>query len=60
MDELLDSRVKQLREIDDRLERILKTPNGLWDWESTKQAIVSLRRDVSLMISRAEEEYRAF
>ena len=60
MDELLYDRVKQLKEIDERVERILKTPNGLWDWESTKAALGNLRLDLQTMIQQAEADHAAF
>jgi hypothetical protein len=60
MDELLYDRVKQLKEIDERVERILKTPNGLWDWESTKAALNNLRLDLQTMIQQAEADHAAF
>ena len=59
-DSLLESRVRQLREIDERLGALLRTPNGLWDWESTKLGIERLRRDIAYMILAAEAESAAF
>ena len=59
-DELLYERVKQLKEIDERLERMLTTPNGIWDWDSTKVAITRLRHDLTAMILKAEAEHDAF
>jgi hypothetical protein len=56
MDELLLDRVKQLKEIDDRLERmkyIMRT-------DALRKAIVDLRNELGLMIQRAEEEYANF
>lgn len=58
MDELLFERVTQLEEIDESLERILKTPNGNCD--ATTWAIGRLRLDIALMIRNAKEEYAAF
>lgn len=60
MDELLWERVKQLQEIDDRLERMLATPNGLWDWDSTRAAITNLRNEIAVMILNAKSEHAAF
>lgn len=59
-DELLHDRVTQLKEIDERVERILKTPNGLWDWESTQAALKNLRLDLQTMIQQAEADHAAF
>jgi predicted nucleic acid-binding OB-fold protein len=57
VDELLDSRVKQLKEIDDRLHRIQKRISSSdFPWG----AIESLRYDIADMIRVAEEEYAAF
>jgi len=55
MDELLHERLEQLKEIDERLERMLTTPNGLWGIK-----ITNLRNDLALMIRKAQEEYAAF
>jgi hypothetical protein len=57
-DELLFERVKQLREIDDRLERIFRTGGEM----SAKVAheLIVLRRDVADMIRQAEAEHAAF
>lgn len=60
MDELLDERVKQLKDIDERIRGILATPNGLWDWDTVKISLNNLRLDLGLWIKRAEEEYAAF
>lgn len=60
MDELLFERVEQLKEIDDRLERILGTSNGLWDWDSTRLAITNLRNELAVMIEKVKAEHTAF
>lgn len=57
MDELLFSRVKQLREIDERLERIERK---VYDGKFPHADVVQLRRDVQDMISTAEAEHEAF
>ncbi len=55
MDELLYDRVKQLKEIDERLRQMLTIkPDQL------HKAIRDLRNDVAVMIERAEEEHAAF
>jgi len=59
-DELLSARVRQLQQIDERLAAMLRTPNGLWDWESTKTALHRLRRDIGDMIRVAKAESDAF
>ena len=55
MDELLHDRVQQLREIDERLERIERLPT----FDPTGQ-LRSLRLDLARMIAVAEAEYEAF
>ncbi len=59
MDELLFDRVKQLREIDDRLERLTAPPIA----NTVERLIIhiaDLRRDLALMIQHAEEAHAAF
>ena len=58
MDELLQARVKQLREIDDRLDRI--DMKGDYDGGKTFKAIQDLRNDITMMIQQAEAEHAAF
>lgn len=55
MDELLFERVKQLREIDDRLERMLLVKPDI-----LHRAIRDLRNDLALMIQHAEVEHAKF
>lgn len=52
-DELLADRVKQLKDIEERLERIESAPDIV-------RSIRSLRNDVNLMIQHAEDEHTAF
>lgn len=60
MDELLNARVEQLREIDDRLEAmqrwLVSNPDASW----MKTQIRQLRREVARMIQIAEAEHAAF
>lgn len=65
LDELLQSRVNQLRDIDDRLERIQKTLLGLGKpvfviLNDTAKNIASLRADILLAIQQAEREHAEF
>lgn len=57
MDELLMDRVNQLKQIEERLERIRqKVYDGLFPHED----LVQLRWDVRDMIRKAEADYAAF
>lgn len=64
MEELLMARVTQLRELDERLDRIqeqAKNGEGVQDrLYQTWRMIVSLRRDLQTMIEAAEMEYSDF
>ncbi len=61
MDELLERHVKQLREIDERLERIVtKEAIGDYDGYKVNKAIRELRRDLARMIDVAHAESDAF
>ncbi len=55
MDELLYDRVKQLKEIDERLRLMLNIKPDIMH-----ASIRDLRNDLALMIQRAEEEHAAF
>ena len=59
MDELLASRVKQLREIEDRLSALLVFRPD-WDKAFATKAITALRNDIADMIRVAEAEHDAF
>lgn len=55
MDELLFERIEQLKEIDERLERML-----LLNSDFLHKAIRDLRNDLALMIRTAQEGHAAF
>jgi len=55
MDELLHDRVQQLKEIQDRIDRL----NGMTP-ECIVRELAVLRWDLAAMIRAAEDEYEAF
>jgi hypothetical protein len=59
-DELLESRVRQLREIDERLEAIEKECRNGGDQHTAWKLSHQLRVEISVMIARAEAESEAF
>lgn len=59
MDELLHSRVEQLKQIDEELERIAsRIPHQHPD--ATSAQVKKLRLDLATMVQEAEREYRDF
>lgn len=56
MDELLMARVNQLKEIDDRIERIIPL---IFD-PYNRNKLAELRQDIARMIQVAEAEHAAF
>jgi len=56
MDELLHSRIEQLKRIDEELERISRTCPD----HSTVRMIGVLQHDIAVMVQDAVAEYRAF
>lgn len=58
IDELLFDRVKQLREIDERLERMLLV--GFAQPYLVRRAILDLRNDIRSMILVAEKQHADF
>lgn len=60
MDELLHDRVKQLKEIDDRLERLIKLKPTADKLLRIVTGLNSLRLELALMIAKAEQEHADF
>jgi hypothetical protein len=62
VDELLYDRVKQLKELDNRLERIEKMVGGFGyaNVAPIAKALGSLRLDLALMIQQAEQAHADF
>lgn len=62
MDELLAERVKQLREIDDRLERISKrlSRSAALIAQDAEHDVQQLRNDLAAMILEAERQHAEF
>ena len=60
-DALLADRVKQLKEIEDRLDQLVRqTSQGQRTLMSVITAMAALRNDVKLMIADAEREHAEF
>jgi hypothetical protein len=62
VDELLEERVKQLKEIEERLERLLDytIDDPAIATHRFRQGIRALRNDVLLMVAEAERQHAAF
>jgi hypothetical protein len=61
VDELLYDRVKQLKEIDDRLERIeLRQGRSIGKHPIGADDLHNLRLDIALMIQKAEQDHTDF
>jgi hypothetical protein len=62
VDELLYERVKQLKDIEERLERIILTdwPDPAVRAHAMQQQMIQLRRDVLDMVAEAERQHAEF